>query len=542
MKEKILLFFLLTIFLFLRLPNLKSDPPSVIASISRSASIYCDEGMYPHNARNKILFNKWITDEWNPFIYNPVLTLTYYITFLIFGVKITVVKIITILISLISFFFFLKIIENEEKNLLISFMVSILFSLNFYLIAYSRVGLLENFSIFSFILTFYFFIKSEKNPTHAIGVGVFTAISILSKYLFIYFFFVSFISIFLLSMKKREKKILINFFVGFISIFFLWLSIIYIPNIKYFSKIGSAWGKQSIPFNFYQLFLTISHNSIPRYFSLFPIIFLSGLFFVSFIITKIIFRGKTKSKEIFLFLWIVFSFFQIGILRYQPLRYYLPLVPALYLSLFYLIMEIQKEEKKMKFQLITIIITGLFIFLFFKKIIKNLFVYPSAFFIYPQFLRIAFFISLAIFILLFIFKIPKKKFSILFLILMLTLISGQIMLFSKYILHPTYNLLKASNYGDKLDKKSFIVGQCSLRVFFDSGIKAIPAYKNWFNDSNLFTKYPITHLLMLKKFHELRWIKQKYPFVTDKLKIIRRFHLWDTELQLYKYNNRRKNE
>src|SRR4030043_1440511 len=90
----------------LRLQHIRADPPLLLPSISGSAGIYFDEGIYCHNARNKVLFGRWITDEWNPIVYNAPLTLIYYLGFRLFGVSIVTVKAVNILLSLLGILFF----------------------------------------------------------------------------------------------------------------------------------------------------------------------------------------------------------------------------------------------------------------------------------------------------------------------------------------------------------------------------------------------------------------------------------------------------
>src|SRR4030042_6158635 len=90
----------------LRLQNIRADPPLLLPSISGSAGIYFDEGIYCTNARKKILLGRWITDEWNPIVYNAPLTLIYYLGFKLFGLSIVTVKVINILFGLLGILLF----------------------------------------------------------------------------------------------------------------------------------------------------------------------------------------------------------------------------------------------------------------------------------------------------------------------------------------------------------------------------------------------------------------------------------------------------
>jgi hypothetical protein len=96
-KKGVGLALVLVVAAVLRSQHIRADPPAILPFLSGSAGIYFDEGIYCYNARNKVLFGQWITDEWNPLIYNAPLTLIYYLGFRLFGISIVTVKAINIL-------------------------------------------------------------------------------------------------------------------------------------------------------------------------------------------------------------------------------------------------------------------------------------------------------------------------------------------------------------------------------------------------------------------------------------------------------------
>ena len=61
---------------------LTADPPSH----ATVGIVWHDEGPWVHNARNKVLWNQWRTDEWNPVFLTPVFTALEYVAFSTFGV------------------------------------------------------------------------------------------------------------------------------------------------------------------------------------------------------------------------------------------------------------------------------------------------------------------------------------------------------------------------------------------------------------------------------------------------------------------------
>ena len=162
----------------LRTQHIKADPPTILPEISGSAGIYFDEGIYCHNARNKILFGKWITDEWNPLVYNAPLTMIYYLAFRLFGISIITVKAVNILFSLLAILFFHAGVRRYLKPWP-SLALTSLFALDFYWLMYNRLGLLENFSALCFLLGFYLFVISEERrwPVYFLGMTAAVAVS-----------------------------------------------------------------------------------------------------------------------------------------------------------------------------------------------------------------------------------------------------------------------------------------------------------------------------------------------------------------------------
>ncbi|MEA3369393.1 MAG: hypothetical protein U9Q24_03460, partial [Candidatus Ratteibacteria bacterium] len=82
-KKTILIICLFILLLGFKVGHLAADPPT---QLSWSGGLFGDEGAHAHNARNKILFGKWITDDWNPVFYNPFLTAGEYCSFRLLGV------------------------------------------------------------------------------------------------------------------------------------------------------------------------------------------------------------------------------------------------------------------------------------------------------------------------------------------------------------------------------------------------------------------------------------------------------------------------
>jgi 4-amino-4-deoxy-L-arabinose transferase-like glycosyltransferase len=516
----------------LRLQHIKADPPLLLPSISGSAGIYFDEGIYCHNARNKILFGRWITDEWNPIVYNAPLTLIYYLGFKLFGLSIVTVKVINILFGLLGILLF----HTGLRSYLTSgqaLALASLFALDYYGVMYNRLGLLENFSCFCFLLGFCLFVRSRGRHTMAFLLGLTVTMAALSKYLFVYFLIAALLAVMDQARRRSDFKFLLSFLAGGLTIGLPWLFGIYLPFRSSFAKIGSGWGMLSLPHSLTQAWDNLVHNPLARYLPLLPVVAFLLILFIGLMLLKLL-RPKAwgvNEPYLFIFLWIAGAALSMGLLNYRPLRYYLPLMPALYLAISALIKNRDTiAAERRPFWALTLIPV-----LFFLPFFRNLAFGPSAFFVFPPGLRWLSYISMAAAVLYFITPRPKWKTLLEVLVLAVMLGSSLFLYFRHFYQTPTYNLEAASRYLRTLPPGSVVMGQEAPRLTLETPFKALMAYENWFNDRDPFVRYKPTHLLVLNRFGdaELAWIKRRFPETARGLRLIRKFRVWDTTLTLY---------
>jgi len=517
----------------LRLQHIRADPPLLLPSISGSAGIYFDEGIYCHNARNKVLFGRWSTDEWNPLVYNAPLTLVYYLGFRLFGVSIVTVKVINILFGLLGILLFhvgLRAYLRPGQAMA----VTSLFALDYYSVMYSRLGLLENFSSLCFLLGFCLFIRSRGRSSMAFFLGLTAAMAALSKYLFVYFLIAALLAVIVEARRRSDVKFLFSFLAGGLALGLPWLFGIYLPFRSAFAKIGSGWGMLSLPHSVSQAWGNLVHQPLPRYLALLPAVAFLLVLFIGWLLLKLLRPkpGKGQEPDLFIFLWIAGTVFSMGLLNYRPLRYYLPLIPALYLAVSVMLRNRDTiVAEKNRFWPLVIIPALLFLPFF-----RNLAFGPSGFFVFPLGLRCLGYISLAGVVLLFLTKRPKWKTPLEVLVLVIMLGSSLFLYQRHFYQDPTYNLEAASQYLRTLPPGSVVMGQEAPRLTLETPFKALMAYENWFNDQDPFVRYKPTHLLVLNRFGgaELGWIKRRFPETARHLVEVREFPVWDTTVTLYR--------
>jgi len=532
------LFLLLSILVLgaiLRLQHVKADPPLLLVHLSRSAGIYFDEAMYCHNARNKILFGTWMLDDWNPVLYNAILTGIYYVGFKLFGIHIVTVKVTNILFGLLGVLFLYAAVRRFISESC-ALGLALLFCLDFYWTMYNRIGLLENFSTLFFILSFYFLAKSAKRPWFMGLVGVTVAMAVLSKYLFFYFFFTSLLAVLYHSWRQKRWRPAIDFLAGFFSVLLVWFFSIYLPLSSSFRKIGSGWMELSWPENIGKIFFNLYRNNLPRYMSLIPFFFIAGLIFSAMVLVKLWRKNPPPDiLEMFVFLWMVGTFFQMAILNYQPLRYYLVLVPALFFALSLDIKNRDWLQQEAKRAISVFIPLSALFYKFWVGLVRP----PSAFFAFNHILlRIPLYLTLAA---LFFFWLSKsvrwRKIASIYILVSLALASLFIYYFQFYR-SPSYQLESAAARLRLLPPGSVIMGNEAPRLALETNFRFFVAFEGWFNDEDPFRLFRPTHLLVLDKFWggELAWIQRRFPDVASRLKLHRRFPIWDTTVSLYRVN------
>jgi 4-amino-4-deoxy-L-arabinose transferase-like glycosyltransferase len=516
-----------------RAQHIKADPPTILPQISGSAGIYFDEGIYCHNARNKILFGKWITDEWNPMVYNAPLTLIYYLGFRLFGISIVTVKAINILFGLLAIWLFhagLRRYLGSGPSLALT----LLFAFDFYGLMYNRIGLLENFSTLCFLLGFYLFVRSEERPWPVFFLGMTAAVAALSKYLFVYFLISTTIAVAYRAWRRSAVRYFLVFLAGCLTAGLPWFFGIYLPFRSTFSKIGSGWGMLSLPRSIGQAADNLLRNPLPRYLQLMPVAGFLLVFFGAWALLKIVrprMSGWPASLDVFIFFWIAGAILSMGLLNYRPLRYYLPLVPALYLAVSLLIRDrdwIRSESRR--FWPLAILPAGL-LFPFFRSLATG----QSAFLVFPFALRLLVFISLVWIVMFIAARSTAWKTAAAMAVFAISLSCSLFLYDSQFYRKPTYRLEAASRFMATLPSGSVVMGQEAPRLTLGTRCQALLAYENWFNDRDPFTRYAPNYILVLDRFGaaELGWIKRRFPDVAASFRLVRAFAIWDTTMSLY---------
>lgn len=520
----------------LRIQHIKADPPPLLVHLTNSAGIYFDEAMYCHNARNKLLFDTWMTDDWNPVLYNGVLTGIYYAAFKLFGLSIVTMKAVNIAFGLLGIvFLYLAVRRSLALSYALGF--AFLFAVDYYWTMYNRIGLLENFSTLFFIISYYFSVRAKDKPRNLVAFGICAALTVLSKYLFFYFFFAALLAVAYYAWQSGRWRDLLRFLAGSFAVLVVWFFAVFIPLASSFRKIGSGWLDLSWPESVGQFFFNIYRNNMHRYMSLVPLLFIVALLFSASVVIRLWKRNPAPElPELFVVLWLAGAFFQMAILNYQPLRYYLNIIPAL----FFAVALAVKRRPWMRAHALPIFLVFLVMAPLFHRFWIGLVKYPSALFAF-NYMGVRFLIYAAILAALWMWLKSGPGFesaATIFIFGVLAL-SSLTIYYAQFYRKPLYQLQALSSSIRMLPPGSVIMGNEAPRLALETDFRLFPAFEGWFNDRDPFREQRPTHLLTLDKYWggEIRWIRRRFPDVASRLKLLRRFPLWDTTVSLYKVDS-----
>lgn len=149
--RKYLPYFIILLYFFLQLPFLSSDPETAADPYSRGAWI--DEGLYVSQARNLVNHDDFNVTETDGFVKAPLLNLINIPFFYVFGTKLIVSRLITLIIVLLTMFVFLRTPKLFEFGVFLT-----LFSFfEFHIFHFSHFALAEMISICMVLMSLYFF-------------------------------------------------------------------------------------------------------------------------------------------------------------------------------------------------------------------------------------------------------------------------------------------------------------------------------------------------------------------------------------------------
>ena len=375
-KKILILIFLILLPVFARLYYLRADIPPT----GKLGTHNADEGTWAHNARNKILFGSWFmeNDEWNPLFVSPPFSLLAYSSFWAFGPGIVQARLVSVLFSLLTMLFFYRALRNEfgMKTAIIGIF---LLSCNFVYLAFSRAVMLEVFSIFFLVLTFYFFQKCPKNQNFIFLVAVSSFLAFIAKPSNLHFFPVVFISTYALAFKnfkRKEFKLLIRPYAilagvwAIMGIIYLLAFLLPFYDFVKMMLIDTYFVPRSSSPLIMRVFNILTIGFDKYTFARMPFVSLTAFVFFIFLAGRILSKfGKVEPLNFFAFNWIAFSFLYFFFFD-SPMRRMVQIIPPFIFLSAQLLSNLRRSQIKLnlKGRMQKIIIPLLWFFLLYSII------------------------------------------------------------------------------------------------------------------------------------------------------------------------------
>jgi len=120
--------------------------------ISENPGVHFDPPSKCHNARNRILFGRWVTDEWTPYIHSPLYTLLQAALLRLLGVGLAQLRVLSILCSVLTLAMLWHLLRREQGSAT-ALIALVLCGFSLVFLVYGRSGLLEPLEIATIFLT-----------------------------------------------------------------------------------------------------------------------------------------------------------------------------------------------------------------------------------------------------------------------------------------------------------------------------------------------------------------------------------------------------
>lgn len=338
MKKKVVfrrlaVFALLAVSFFALTRNLGADLPTIAPD---EVGIHFDPPSKSHNARNYVLYGKWLTDEWTPYIHSPFYTLSQFVIFMLFGTGYMQMRILSVCLTLASLYLIYALVSKAASPTwgLITLLTA---SVSYIVLIFGRSGLLEPYVAFFVLAAAWSLEKSyknaeisskEKNRKSANWIylaAIFSSFAFLSKPVAIYVV-VSFILLVVIRPPFAGWKLRISAAAIALAPIIIDYAFIKTISSNSFQRETNYWFHREVGYDFKQRW--IHQPFVFNFFRWEYAILAAGILGFYFLYLLFI-RGGLKSNNVpvvFVALNLALGSQVLAFFDYRPIRYYYPLV------------------------------------------------------------------------------------------------------------------------------------------------------------------------------------------------------------------------
>ncbi len=535
---------------FLRASRITADPPP---DLSWSAGYYGDEAGYAHNARNKVLFGKWVLDEYNPYLVNPILTIFDYLFFKTFHPSILTLRLVALFWGVLGILFVFRALKICTESLWMALFGVFLLETNYFYLMFSRIDLSDTMLANWMLMTLFFWAVGLKKGAFRLLVGL-SAIGVLAcKPTAAYFSMVVLAALIFDFIKRNADRRLnlkeiirycLPFLIGITVGGLVWAFAYYIPHHSEFAEMASGWSFLSMPRDWHDFVRRTVGSYAPivfKHFSWFPFLLLVGWLYLPISFYRLFknWRGY-NSLEFLVLVWFALGYFAVSGLRYRPPRYFISLVPPFVLLALFGIRELLFfDYKTLRRNRMFCIGYLAWLYLTFFLARKYIHVKPS---IFLGGMVVFLIIGMAVWG---YFKIGNQELGMRRLGVLITTALIALSVFQNAALYykwwhkPSYQEVNISREVGKIVKHGIIAGLWAPMVCMENNNRALCIAWRWFNDRHPYEKYHFTYLFLWRgnRDAELRhviMIPLGMKFIKERLKPVRTFSIKNATAVLFK--------
>lgn len=252
---------------FTRLHQLDADPPSTVG-----LHFISDEGWWVHNARNRVLFDEWIMDEFNQsLLASPTFCMGTYGVYSIFGVSYYTSRLLPVLSGLLTLLLFAGLLYNHSPPG-VATLGALLFGCNFAFTSLNRTAYVDSTALLFLVLSWWLLETFLERVWAVYLAGMAFALAIVTKsYLLSIAPPVALILLYRLFRKGSQtqwKQVLLNFVLflcGVGSVYLLWRKYIYLPYFDQYQIMYHLWQDGNFPATIQEFFRNLPGLFVRRH-------------------------------------------------------------------------------------------------------------------------------------------------------------------------------------------------------------------------------------------------------------------------------------
>jgi len=330
-----------------RLYHLHADPPT---TLDWSGGVFFDEGMLAHGARNRVLFGRTGIDDWNDFFISPVLAYIKWAVLAVLGVGIVQLRLIPVAFSL-GILLLSYTTARRACGWRVALLTVSLLGFSYLFVMFNRIGLTETSVLFFMSLACFAwcegFARMEGAARFPLSAGWLFGLagaSTFTSYVFKSypaFLIVPFVALGTVAGSKDGESGLPSprlawlaaaaMASGMLAIFVPWYACFYTRHHEAIRRAMDFYETQSLPRNLHDAIENVCDLSFFRVFFRDPaLLYLSFGYLGVLLHERFHHPERLVPYEVFVAVWLATHFAFDALLNYTPVRYHVPAIPPMY--------------------------------------------------------------------------------------------------------------------------------------------------------------------------------------------------------------------